>query len=212
MLLEVIILYGIRTIKKVINVQRGQQDADKYGMYMDGNGNYRLLNNKHWVVDSINSSGEKVIKRVLNGETEINIDEIECEKRKLEAIENGNEFYLYRPERNPYCKVGNNLINGDRYSSINNDGIYVIRTINYRSHGNNINNDLKYYSGQFYMDMQYKICVPTEATKAKDMRIYGDKYNDVINFIINKANKQIQYNLNNELHVDVGYKYTINLD
>lgn len=212
MLFTMLGFLGLDTICKAFKIKSNQYNADKYGMYLDGNGSYRLRDNKHWVIDTYNHFGEKIIKNVKNGATEINIDEIESNKRRIEAINSGKKFYLYRYERNAPYRVGNVDIKGDRYSSIHHNGVYVIRTINYKSYANDTNAKVTYYSGDFYMDMNYNICFPTEESEIRDKKIYGNNYQQIIDFIIQRANEQIKYNLNNGFNSGVGNANVIYLD
>ena len=118
MIFELLGLFGLSGINHSLNKGAGKRNANQYGMYKDGNGQYRLVQNGHWVVETYNDYGERIIKNVKTGATEINIDSIECKKREQEAINNGGKYYLYRHERHeriPKYRIGNQEIIGDRY-------------------------------------------------------------------------------------------------
>ena len=207
MLFTLLGLFGLDTVFRAFNVHSGQTDVDQYGMYRDGNGNYRMKTNKHWVVDTYNDCGEKIIKNVKTGSTEVNIEEIESNKRKQEAQTNGKRFYLYRSESNQKYRVGNQHIQGDRYRPVKGNGVYVIRRISYRNTDFNSNPPCRHYYGQYYMDMNYNICFATEDTLEKDKVTYGLQCGDIHDFIIKKANEYIKTNLHNPL-----YSNSFNLD
>ena len=186
MILELLGMFGLSKINHSLNKHAGKSNANQYGMYKDGNGQYRLIQNGHWVVETYNDYGERIIKNVKNGITEINIDEIECRKREQEAIDNGNNYYLYRYERYdkiPKYRIGNQKIIGDRYKKIGQSyGVYVKRRIE-------IKNGYDFYSGEFYMDMNGEICEPTEETIKKDMEKYPDNYEQIEYNVINETNE-----------------------
>lgn len=193
MIFTVLSILGLDAFVKKLNTRSGKYDVNEYGVYRDGNGSYRLQSNGHWVVDTYNYFGEHIIKNVKTGETEINIDDIESNKRKAEALKNNQKYYLFRPEHNMYHHIGNNEIKGHRYAKINGPGLYVIRTINFRPSKSETNPIVKYYCGEFYMDMAYNICEETESSRQRNIAIYGNQYNDITHFIINKANEHIGY-------------------
>lgn len=198
MLFGVLGLMVLDLTGKVLNTRSGKNDADEYGVYKDGNGNYRLKQNGHWVVDTYNDYGEKIIKNVKSGATEINIDKIDREKRKEEAIKNENEFYLYWIERGCTGQkhhFGNDDIIGNRYKRTNEDNrFYVTRKINYRR--KDLRDELVIsFTGDFFMDMKYNICCPTKETEIKAREIYKDNYDEAMNFLIDSANEFIKFYL-----------------
>lgn len=195
MLVEMMIMMGLYSANWAFNTQSGKGKADKWGMYRDGNGNYRLKQNGRWVVDTYNDYGECIIKYVRTGETAINIDEIEANQRKEEAIKDGEKVYLFRPERNCYHKLyhGNPQIKGTRYCETdNNHNLLVIRRID--CDGIKQKNSLFGYGyyGEYYMDMNYKICYPTERTRKNDQKLYGSNSDEIHKYIIEKANMKIK--------------------
>ena len=193
MLAVLLAVLGIDFADKALNTQTGKYDVDEWGMYVDGNGTLRLKKNGKSVVDTYNDFGDKVIKYAHSGIVAVNIDEIESKQRKQDAIDNNRKFYMYRPDRDNYPKFrcGRSEIRGNRYCSVDGGGLYVVRHIEFKD----LNDESEFncwYNGDYYMDMDYKICMPTEEQKEKDTVQFGDKAEALQKHIIDTANKHIK--------------------
>lgn len=191
MLFEALTLIGLEKLSTIIKTQQGKNDIDEWGVYRDGNGNYRLKDNSKLVVETYNEYGERIIKYTADGTTAINIDEKESQLRKQQATSDGKKFYLYRQERsgtNPRCRYGNDEIKGDRYRSTQTDSLYVIRHIHYQNYKDK-NNLFGYdYYGDYMMDMNYQIISPSDDTIKNDYSRYGDDACLIHDFIISETN------------------------
>jgi len=215
MILEILTLFGLHTINRTIKTQFGKTDSNKYGVYLDGNGDYRLKQNCHRIVDTYNEYGEKVINNAKYNYTEINIDDIESKRRREEAIKQNKNVYLYWTDRGntgQSHRFGNDDIIGNRYKNINNDKLYVIRKIYYSPYRNELNSFIKDYTGYYYMDMEYNICGPTEETATIDRQTYGESCKQVSEFIMDKANKQILSGIEMGFKPSVGHNNILYLD
>lgn len=188
MLLEILTMIGIHEADKILNTGVGKNDADEWGVYLDGNGNYRLKKDGKWVIYTFNEYGEKIIKYVKSGNVAVNVDEMESNSRRADAINNNRMFYMYRPERNnmkPTHRRGNDNIEGSRYKNIKDDKLYVQRRIEYYDKNNN-----EYYNGIYYMNMNYNFLCPSEETMSNDKKKYPESYNEIHKKIINMLNIQ----------------------
>lgn len=208
MLFTVLGIMGIEKVYKALNTQANKNNCNEYGLYVDGNGNYRLKFNNHWVVDTYNEYGEHIIKNVKTGITEVNIDKIESDKRKENAIRNHEQFYLLLSDKQQPKYLGNRTLKGDRFIEISTNKMLTKRIIHLIS--NNKNDNVRYVAGEFYMDMNYNIYAPTSETKKYIYESFGDSYEDVIKFIMDCANSQINlysnkgmfYDANNIIKID----------
>lgn len=196
MLFEALALMGLHGVGYALNTQTGKNDADKYGIYLDGNGCWRLKKNGKRVVDSYNDYGEHIMKYVggmYDGIEAINISKIEAEQRKREAINNKENIYLsYIESGHGTNRPGNNMIKGCRYQEINGENkCMVICHINY--YDNNPDNDYKYktYYGDYYMDMNYNFLYPTKETILKDKAKYQEDFENIENLMVLTANERI---------------------
>lgn len=203
MLAELLCILGISGANKLLNTQINRLDNDEWGTYRDANGATRLTKNGKRVIEAYNSIGERIIKYVNSGKVAVNIDEIEGERRRQKAIEENKSMYLFRVERQqttPKYRYGNCDIKGNRYCQTNdNNSYYVIRTIQC-DYCHNENELFGYhYYGDYYMDMWYNICFPTEETIQKDFEKYGYKSASIHKFIIDESNKLIKKGIDNPL-------------
>ena len=115
MLLEVLGFLGIKEIGKSINTQVGKTNADKFGVYRDGNGSYRLIQNGRKVYDSFDKNGDAIYKYANNGLTAINMSLIEAEQNEEMAKKCGNRFYL-RQRTSSLTPLGNKSIIRSNYN------------------------------------------------------------------------------------------------
>ena len=169
MLLEVLGFLVIKEIGKSINTQVGKTNADKFGVYRDGNGSYRLIQNGRKVYDSFDKNGDAIYKYANNGLTAINMSLIEAEQNEEMAKKCGNRFYL-RQRTSSLTPLGNKSIKGIRYCETGKSKwiCYVERSFMYRDENN------REYYGTFYMDMNYKLYCPTEYTVNRDKQTYKE--------------------------------------
>lgn len=167
MLPELLCILGIKGIDKALNTQTGKNNADEWGMYRDGNGNYRLKQNGRKVVDTYDENGDYIIKYVNDGTTAINITKIEAKKREDEAISQGKRFYLRQKQNGWRGQLGVRQIWGERYCEVGKPYIYYVkRQVDYT-----LENGRGYF-GEFYMDMKCNLVCPTEETVEKDKQIF----------------------------------------
>jgi len=194
MLFTILGFLGVQRINKTLNTQANKSSANKWGVYRDGNGDYRLRQNGKKVVDTYDSHGDYVIKYVHNGITAINITKEESKLREDEAKRTGKRFYLRQIDGNAKGKLGAQDIYGDRYCEVNKPNIYYVkRYVDYTS------DDYRGYFGEFYMDMKCRLVCPTDEQIEKDNnilqknnKIYGIiNDNDLYDLILNEWNKYI---------------------
>ncbi len=170
MLPELLCILSIHGIGKALNTQTGKNSADEWGMYRDGNGQYRLKKNGRKVVDTNDDNGDYIIKYVSDGTTAVKITKIKAKEREEEAKKQGKRFYLRQKDIGFHGKLGEQNIVGERYCEVGKPTKYFVkRTIVYNSETG------KGYAGEFYMDMKCNLICPTEEQIQKDKELYTER-------------------------------------
>lgn len=198
MLFEALGFLTLQGLGYALNTRTGKEKPNEYGLYLDGNGNYRYVKNGRRVIETYDDNGWHIIKYVggvYDGLTAVNLDLIDANKRKKEAIERGEKYYLYWLDRGRYCKqkFGQNELYGNRYRKTDGtSGYYVKCHINYEDYQNtNASFGVRHYYGDYYMDARtYEIIESSEETLAKDTKEL-ENYMFFEEYIIILANEQI---------------------
>lgn len=213
MLVELLAMFGLRTVSNQLN-KLSCHIIDENGIYLDGNGDYRLAENRRKVFYTTNYNGDLVIKDYKNKSIYKNITKEKAKKEEQKAMKHSKKYFLRQKVKTYYdSKIGNERIYGDRYCEVGKDmddlnNIYVIRHIDYKNDKN------ARYFGDFYMNLKYELCMPTEQTVINDKityrnigshyGIYSEDNSELYNTIINlwnnniiKANTDISYKLGN---------------
>lgn len=203
MLIELLAIFGIKGIGHQLN-KLSYHTADKDGVYLDGNGDYRLESNKRKVVREKDYKGDLVIRDAKDKTVYKNITKENAIEAEKEAIKRKKKFFLRQPAQSPYDnKIGDPRIQGDRYCEVGKDmddleNMYVIRNICYRDELNQT------YYGNYYMNLHHKLYTPTEETIYDDEWYYrnldidiAELYNTVIELWnsdhFKKANNDMLY-------------------
>ena len=205
MLAELLIMFGLQGISRGIKSFDTVSSDNKYGIYIDGNGDYRINPTCRKVYYGHTKYGDRVIKDRKTGKILINIDLDKAKQYEQEAINKGYSFYFRSNGGNGLYKLGNSDIDGPRYCKVNEDKniYYVRREINYIDPVTN-----EFCTGFFYMDMNYNLVSPTE----KLIESYGD--NELLyKTIMNECNhSDRKYNMKNDIVMYLGkasgFKYS----
>lgn len=182
MLITMLGYFAIKGTYDIINANVHSENIDR-GIYRDANGQLR-------------SRGKKVIMGWENGDTvylDPKTDKIyynktlaQAKENEQKALKNGEKFFL-RQSGNTSLKLGDSTIAGERYCMVGSsyDKCYVKRKIIY---------DEKdfHYSGEYYMDMNYKIICPTKETEIADKQKYENKSKNIQDNIIRMVNNKIK--------------------
>ena len=189
MLAELLIMLGLDSADKGINALTQVGPPDKWGVYLDNNGNYRMQSSLKKVNYGFTKEGEYVLK-YNNGQIARNIGLEIAKENEDEAKKQGKHFYL-RAEKGGYYthKMGNDNIEGPRYCKVNgrNDKYYVRRDVVYVDPIRNT-----YYHAFFYIDMNYRFVAFDDELDERDIKLYGKSKTDFQKIIKDKYNEVIE--------------------
>lgn len=170
MLAELLIMLGLEKTKETMHSLSMSSEPDEFGVFIDGNGDLRILPSLKKVFYGYTKYGERVIKDKKTGSIIINVDLERARQNEASAIKKGDRFFLRSAGggRGMY-KMGNQEIEGARYCKIgeSNDVFYVKRCINYIDVDTNAT-----CNGFFFMDMNYNLVSPSDELRKAH---YNDK-------------------------------------
>lgn len=208
MLAELLIMLGLEKTKETMNSLSMSSEPDEFGVFIDGNGDLRILPSLKKVFYGYTKYGERVIKDKKTGSTIINVDLERAKQNETSAIQKGDKFFLRSAGggRGMY-KMGNQEIEGARYCEVgkNDTILYVRRCINYINNKTN-----ESCNGFFYMDMNYNLVSPSDELRKSHI---GDKnFTKLCNKImseINNSNRKYLMKQDRVIYIGDanGYKY-----
>lgn len=204
MLAELLIMLGLDATDKGINALTQTNSPNKWGVYRDGNGDFRIEPSLKKVTYGFTREGEYVLK-YTDGKIALNIGLEIAKENEKEAKMQGKKFYLRADKGGSYThKMGNDDIRGPRYCKVgsNYDTYYVKRYVVYVDPKDNTD-----YRAWFFMDMNYQFVDFDDDTDAQDLKYYGkiqEEYRNNIKSLFKKAiegNEPIDWkrSLNREL-------------
>lgn len=207
MLAELLIMLGIDKTTNLFSSYEVNTTPDENGVYIDGNGDYRLLKSHTKVRYGFNKYGERVLKEAKSGKTLLNVDVEKAKENESKAKEQGYQFYLRSANGGKGLhKLGNDEISGTRYCKVGdaNNKYYVRREISY------IDPDTdEYCSGFFYMDMQYNLVAPSEMLLERDCPPRTELYEKIMNeHNHSERKKHLKDDVIMYLGKSSGFKYT----
>ena len=183
MIPELLIMLGLSGAKWCDRALTPQTEPDEWGVFIDGNGNYRLYPSLKQVYYGYTSQDEYALW-YINGTVALNIDLLKSRQYEEQAIKDKKEFYL----RTPRGRLGNHKISGARYCRVKHPNIYYVKKR--LAYDNEVTNE--YYYGDFYMDMNYRLICASDETKEKDKQEYGIVRYDMQHKIIEMFNKKTE--------------------
>ena len=184
MLAELLIMLGLSSVDNGFKALSGTEETDRWGVYLDGNHQWRITPGLQRVYFGRNQYGERCYKYCSNGAVAINVEEELAKENKQEAIKKGHNFYCRAGDG---CALGNPDIQGARYCRTDdNDDVYYVRRF-----GEYTDPDTrKEYCGTFYMDMNFNFICPTDETRQKDIELYGKEKTEEYEIIIREFNSR----------------------